>query len=283
MPTYERCPLAIHEQADAVLHKHATHEDTLLAGVKIDFIFAKADRDEESGELLGPAITKNGVGALGLCRIINLRDRTMGRGDVEIMLDMDWWEKADWEEQNALLDHELHHIQLKGGKNPLDDLGRPKIRLRKHDHEFGWFAIVAARNGAASLERQQAKAMMDEFGQYYWDLDTLNNAAHERIASGMHEYDERRATSGSRRTGLDDRSFTQKAGDFIEKLAAEHGMEVQRNVPLSGNTVTFSAPGHAPVTVPAEALNDAAKRLKASAARAKAKAQKKVAQAKEGE
>jgi hypothetical protein len=272
MPTYERCPLAIHEQADAVLHKHATHEDTLLAGVKIDFIFAKADRDEESGELLGPAITKNGVGALGLCRIINLRDRTMGRGDVEIMLDMDWWEKADWEEQNALLDHELHHIQLKGGKNPLDDLGRPKIKLRKHDHEFGWFAIVAARNGAASLERQQAKAMLDEFGQYYWDLDTIKDAS---LKATMAFHDEGRALSGSRGTGLDDRSFREKAGAFVENLAKEKGM--------STTTVTISGDGIAPVTMTSEQFSDAARTLKASAARAKAKVQKKVAQAKEGE
>jgi hypothetical protein len=49
-----------------------------------------------------------------------------------------------------------------------DDLKRPKLKLRKHDVEVGWFAIVAGRHGSASLEIEQAKAVMDSYGQLFW-------------------------------------------------------------------------------------------------------------------
>ena len=48
------------------------------------------------------------------------------------------------------------------------DLGRPELKLRKHDHEFGWFERVAQRHGAHSQERIQAARMMDSSGQAYW-------------------------------------------------------------------------------------------------------------------
>lgn len=36
----------------------------------------------------------HGVKAAGLCRIVNLKDRVKGLGDVEILIDGDWWELA---------------------------------------------------------------------------------------------------------------------------------------------------------------------------------------------
>jgi hypothetical protein len=49
-----------------------------------------------------------------------------------------------------------------------DDIGRPKIVMRKHDFEFGWFTAVAARHGAHSMERQQAQEILCQAGQFYW-------------------------------------------------------------------------------------------------------------------
>lgn len=165
MPYYKRCEPAIKEMSASIIAEFESHKPLADRGVKIDFLFAFGDRDEATGELVGDALTKGGVRALGITRIVNLKDRTKGLGDVEICLDNDWWVDQDEAEQRALLDHELHHVAVTA-KN--DDLGRPKIKLRKHDVEVGWFRAVAARHGTHSMERIQAAAIMEVDGQFFW-------------------------------------------------------------------------------------------------------------------
>ena len=175
MPTFQRCHKEVNELANEVLCKFATHKPILDARVTIDFVFAFADIDEQTQQPIGNAITHHGCKALGLCRKIPLKDRAMGRADAEISLDGQWWESATDAERRALLDHELHHVSVKVDKRGLvrDDLGRPVINLRKHDYEFGWFKVIAERNGRSSLERQQAAEMMLDAGQYFWPSITL--------------------------------------------------------------------------------------------------------------
>jgi len=93
-----------------------------------------------------------GVKALGICRKIPLKERALGRGDAEICLDGEWWKDAPEPEQRALLDHELHHIEVKiiEGAMACDDLGRPLLKIRKHDYELGLFTIIAQRHGRHS-------------------------------------------------------------------------------------------------------------------------------------
>jgi hypothetical protein len=64
-------------------------------------------------------------------------------------------------EKDALIDHELEHIEVKmDGKRPkLDCRGRPKIGMRKHDYQFGWFRSIAERHGVASGEVHQARTL----------------------------------------------------------------------------------------------------------------------------
>lgn len=153
-----------------ILSKYESHSPLVKYTVKFDFVFAHPSVDE-NGEPTGDAIKKHGQKALGLCRVINLKDRTMGRGDVEILIDYDWWKnEASEQEQEALLDHELHHaeVKMKDGQPKRDNLGRPLIKLRKHDVEIGWFDIIALRHGKHSIERTQAKKLADEVGQLYW-------------------------------------------------------------------------------------------------------------------
>lgn len=165
MSTFARCDESVEEMARALISEFDTHKPLIEHEVKIDYVFAFATTDEQ-GFPKGDALRKNGLKALGLTRILSLKDRAMGRGDVEIALDGDWWTNAPLAEKRALLDHELHHIM------PLlvdrDDLGRPRIKLRKHDVEFGWFRCIAARHGENSLERQQARQLMEDSGQYFW-------------------------------------------------------------------------------------------------------------------
>lgn len=169
MATFERCPQAVTEMANALLLEYETHGPILDARVKIDFVFAYGARDDND-QRIGHALTKNGIQCLGITRKIPLKDRALGRGDAEIALDGDWWEEASEKEQKALLDHELHHLSVKIDKRGLvrDDLNRPVIVLRKHDFEFGWFTIIAERHGQHSQERKYAAAMMDAAGQCFW-------------------------------------------------------------------------------------------------------------------
>jgi len=170
MPTFERCDKSVESLARELIGKYDTNKPLDQIGVKIDYVFAYADLDDKDRPI-NDALTNNGIKALGITRKIPLKDRALGRGDAEIALDGDWWKVATDDQQAALLDHELHHIEIKSDKHgnvQYDDLNRPQLRLRKHDQEFGWFNCIAERHGAASQERIQAKSIMDFSGQFYW-------------------------------------------------------------------------------------------------------------------
>jgi len=170
MSTYQKCPSEVRELAEEIMNEHRTYKDVVEAKVKIDFLFAYAEVGED-GISKGHALTKHGIRALGITRKLGIKDRVMGRGDAEVALDGDWWTEATPLRRKALLDHELHHIEVRTDEEGVvlrDDLKRPKLRLRKHDVEVGWFAEVAGRNGSASLELEQAKAVWDSYGQLFW-------------------------------------------------------------------------------------------------------------------
>jgi hypothetical protein len=170
MPTYQKANKSVHQLAAQLIGRYPDHKPLEAVEIKLDLVFAFADTDEK-GRPLNDALTKNGIKALGITRAVPLKDRALDRGDAEIALDGDWWKTASGDEQAALLDHELHHISLKTDKNgniKYDDLNRPLIKLRKHEIEIGWFKCIAERHGSASQERQQAKKIMDGFGQWLW-------------------------------------------------------------------------------------------------------------------
>lgn len=169
MTTYQKADEEVEAMAHEIKTSFESHLRLIDCNVKIDFIFAYGKRDED-GNLQGNAITHHGVRALGLAKKIGLKERAMGRGDAEIQIDYDWWEMASYEERRALIDHEMHHIAVKIDNRGVvrDDLDRPIIQMRKHDVEVGWFKVIAARHGAASQERIQAKQIADESGQFFW-------------------------------------------------------------------------------------------------------------------
>lgn len=171
MATFQPC-----EKTDKTVLKLATtlmqqfHTDLIDAGVKIDFLFAYPRYDEKD-QPIGDAIKHQGVKALGLAKKLGASDRAKGTGDAEIRIDWEWWKEVGEQEQRALLDHELHHLSIcknKAGVIKTDDLGRPVIRLRKHDYQIGWFNVIAERHGVHSQERKQAQTMFENSGQIYW-------------------------------------------------------------------------------------------------------------------
>lgn len=181
MPTFQKCGPEIEHLAKEILNKYETHADILAAGVRIDFVFAFGDTDPDSGERTSDAIKDRGRRVFGQARKIKLKDRAMGRGDAEICIDGDWWtEEATPAMRKAMLDHELHHLQVrfdKAGNVKVDDLQRPELKLREHDVEVGWFSIIAARHGVDSMEQIQARNIHERFGQYFWPEITGESAA----------------------------------------------------------------------------------------------------------
>lgn len=183
MATFKRCDPSVPKMAAAIMQEFETHKPLVEAGVKIDYIFAYGERDEKTDEIISDALTHNGAKALGICRKIGLKDRAKGMGDAEICLDHDYWETIDEPDQRALLDHELHHIVV---SKKTDDLGRPKLAMRGHDFEVGWFAVIAKRHGKHSIEQQQASKAMNMLGQYFWpEIAAANGVTLDKVEQAV--------------------------------------------------------------------------------------------------
>jgi hypothetical protein len=170
MPTtFERDKGRLQLIVDALLEKY--HGELLAAGVRFDLLLAYSKKDQ-NGEPIGPALKANGYAAAATVRILSLKDRAKGLGDAEIVADGDRID--EWSEENleAILDHEIEHLELSlDGQGSLkrDDLGRPRLRMRLHDRQFGWFDSIARRHGANSLEVTQASrfVVVGELRQLY--------------------------------------------------------------------------------------------------------------------
>lgn len=146
------------------------HQRLLDAEVAVD-ILAAHPKTDESGEPMEPALKLAGYPCLATIKIRGPKDRAEGRGDALLTLDGYRWDELDEPEKRALIDHELTHLELDcDGKGNLkrDDYGRPKLTIRLHDHQFGWFDAVALRHGEHSQEVQQARAFRDASGQLYF-------------------------------------------------------------------------------------------------------------------
>lgn len=174
MKTYSQAP----DVSNTIEHcQEEYHED--LEGVTIAGLFAF---DTESSL---PVLNHQGYPAGAIVRITPLKDRALGMADATIVVDRAGWLALSARQRNALIDHELTHLEVKteeeeGAKDPVpvyDALGRPKLVMRKHDHQFGWFDEVAKRHGEASPEVRQARVLMEKSGQLYFDFEPRAQAA----------------------------------------------------------------------------------------------------------
>lgn len=167
MPSYERASKEISKAVGSVMKRfHGAMAD---AGVTIDVLTAYAKKDK-NGDPTGPAVSLAGYPCIAKIKVISTKDRAAGRADAELLLDGDRWPELADEEQTAVIDHELTHLELSIGENGLrtDDLDRPKLRLRKHDHQFGWFDEVVRRHGRDSIEWQQYEHFTEVGYQQLW-------------------------------------------------------------------------------------------------------------------
>jgi hypothetical protein len=170
--TYLRAPVQVTELLAKVQNRFHPRLDN--AGVRIGVLMAFAGVKED-GSTEGFAIKGYG-GAQAAAKIANvsLKDRVVKGYDAELILDGDTWPKRPEAQQIALLDHELTHIGLTGN---IDDVGRPKLKLREEDFIVWGFLEVVQRHGAMALEAQSVKALIDQHGQLLLSIGDAGEAA----------------------------------------------------------------------------------------------------------
>lgn len=161
MKTYEIASAEVTSKIKALIE--AYHPKLEEAGVTIHALFARS-----SG---GNAVTHGGYPALAVVRIVSLKDRVKGMRDAEIVIDEENFEELSDAQQDGLLDHELHHLETvpdEDGGFERDKAGRPKLTMRKHDVQIGWFTEIAKRHGVNSPEQIQARKLFDKYGQSFF-------------------------------------------------------------------------------------------------------------------
>ncbi len=154
---YEQASEEVFELSRDIIEKY--HETLLSAGVTLDILMCV-------GEAGSPAVTLGGYPCLAVVRAVPLKDRVKGCKDAEIVIDARAWEDLNERRRAALIDHELTHLQplYLDGVLQTDDIGRPRLKMKKHDYQHGWFVEVARRWGEDSNEVVQARRMMHRDG-----------------------------------------------------------------------------------------------------------------------
>lgn len=163
MKTYDQAPDEVRERVIALIKKY--HPDLELVQLRVDLLMASTDTEDAH------AVTLGGYPCLAVVKIVGPKERAKGCGDAEIVIDRDAYEAMSSAKRDALLDHELYHLEItrdKMGRPKKDDHQRPKLKMRKHDFQFGWFAEIARRHQENAIEVQQAQAFIAEQGQTFF-------------------------------------------------------------------------------------------------------------------
>lgn len=154
----------VHDLIGEIVEKH--HGELHKAEVTVGVTYAFNEK--------GPAVKLHGVACAAVIKINSLKARAEGAPDATITIDGKLWRSGGNHaplpdaRRRALIDHEINHLMVsrdKEGQIKADDLGRPKLRMRPHDFEVGWFKVIARRHGSASFEVQQAAKLVDNRGQ----------------------------------------------------------------------------------------------------------------------
>lgn len=140
------------------------HKDLAAVEARVQILFASADPEDENPKA---PVKHGGYPARATIRVVPTKDRLVKGYDAEMLVDRDWWGCASEARRVALLDHELSHLEVvtktKEKREPgvpidrdavqYDDLGRPKLRLRKADYASSdGFLSVIERHGDNAVE-----------------------------------------------------------------------------------------------------------------------------------
>jgi hypothetical protein len=171
MKTYDQAPDEVRERVTVLMKRF--HPDLEFVQLRVDLLMASTDAEDAH------AVTLGGYPCLAVVKIVGPKERAKGCGDAEIVIDRDAYEAMTEKQRDALLDHELYHLEItrdKLGRPKRDDHQRPKLKMRKHDFQFGWFAEIARRHQENSFEVKQARAFAEEHSQLFFGF-TIEAAA----------------------------------------------------------------------------------------------------------
>lgn len=163
MKRYDEADREAVERMTAIRDKYHPELSAIRIGLLVIY------DDEEDKQVL----KHGGYPAAALARIVSERDRAAGMCDAQIIIDQSTYRRMTEKQRDALLDHELNHFEIahdKDGAPRMDTNERPKLKIRKHDHQFGWFDAIADRHGEHSVEVRQARELVDATGQLYFDF-----------------------------------------------------------------------------------------------------------------
>lgn len=163
MKTYSQAP-----DADTCIEKiHAAHHED-LDGVTVSALFVF------DNETTLPCLKHQGYPAGAVVRITPLKDRALGIADATIVIDRAGWLALSQRQRDALVDHELTHLNRKvdkeTGEQLVDVLERPKLAMRKHDIQVGFFKEVLERHGDASYEARATRQIFEMVSQMQFDF-----------------------------------------------------------------------------------------------------------------
>lgn len=141
--------------------------------------------DDENGDQI---LKLHGYYCAAVVSITPLKQRALNVADAIIVVDRSCWLTYSAARRDALIDHELQHLvqvvkeatETDSGGPVYDALGRPKLTMRKHDHELGWFDEVARRHGDDSMEVKQARELLATTQQLYFDFADKKKPASPR-------------------------------------------------------------------------------------------------------
>jgi hypothetical protein len=157
--TYEACGDDVHKLVAKAMGEW--HLELKASGVTIDAVFArKLDSDENPV----PAVTAHGSTAAAKIGITSLEDRARGLKDAKLTIDGHVWDGLSAQSRIALIDHELEH--LNAGEER-DDLGRPKLKMSKHDYVLAGFLSIINRHGQNAIEHREMTRFQGEHGQLF--------------------------------------------------------------------------------------------------------------------
>jgi hypothetical protein len=130
-------------------------------------LFYKYGKRDKDGELKTPALQKNGIAIYAQTKIVSNFNRITDDTDVKIIINKDLWDELSSDEKLAVLDNELHYIQIKEDKEgePLmisEDCDKVQLKLRKPDFYCEGFVDILNIHQKHYIPWQDAKAIADK-------------------------------------------------------------------------------------------------------------------------
>jgi Putative phage metallopeptidase len=159
--SYEQAGEEIHGMARDIIQQHHGELDMPGFQIKLCIMFVS---DHETDE---PCLELHGDPAGAVISVIPYKQRADKRADAEIIIDRLVWEDLNDRQRTALLDHEITHLEIQLDENgcvKTDDIGRPKLKLKRHDWTLSGFRSIAVRYGSDALEVIEARKFDRDYG-----------------------------------------------------------------------------------------------------------------------